>query len=398
MYGEASSSRPRKNNPVEYFDLAVVRFLSGEQEELLPQSPVDYDDTIIPEESLDDEQSRKGKEPVRNKGKGKEPDRGDDQTAKNETAKGEDSTEPTSGFFRLPYDVRIMIYRNLLRSDEPIAAGMGGGYFGEYEPNAQGHDLQPQFLATCRQIHSECRDMLFDENVFELSVYDLRRNHEFDGRCNPFLSQMQRGRSRNFQFLKRLEITIDHAYNPYELEMAVRTTARVLTQQMSKLEHLSIKAKQDVKMAHYWSNLKARHSLLDGLTMIRNVGKATVEELDPEYAKLLVKKLTTASPLPKMYYDLELFAGAINCAEHALRNAYEAALQDKFEAFVSSRAKVIRAVKEHMKHAELHLFDNDPVQQAKMEKCSEESGCGHCLPPQPGAGRDESGEGGDGDD
>lgn len=379
MYGEASSSRPRKNNSVDDLDPEVARFLSGVQEEEFPQSPVDDERTIIFQGGSDDEHSSgKDKEPVRNKGK--ELDRGD------VIAKDQD---PTSGFFRLPYDVRQLVYQNLLQSDEPIAAGTGGAYDGEYEPNAQGHDLHPQLLETCRQIHSECGDMLFKDNIFQLTINELHQYHQVDGRCNPYLSQMERERSRQLQYLKRVKIVIDQTFDPRQVEVAIQTTARVLTQQLSRLTHLSIEVEQDEEDPEFFSNDNGRYGLLRGLTIIRNIQNVTVEGVDPDYAEFLTEKLTTASSLSKMYYDLEFFARGIDCVEHELENAYEAAIRGEFGTFVSSRAWIIRAVKEHMRHAELHLFDNDPVQMPEAteppttEKCSAVSGCGHCLPPRP---------------
>lgn len=398
MCGEASSSRPQKNNSVEDLDPDLVRFLNGELDEEFPQSPVEYDNAIV-EESFDDEHSGKGKEPVqdngkgkepvrdkgkepiRNKGKGKEPVRDKGKTTQKVIATRRDSTKQTSPFFRLPFDIRNLIYRNLLVSDSPLLAGTGGTYYGEYAPRAQGHDLQPQFLLTNRQIHSECLDMLFDDNIFQLSVYELHNNHNLDGRCNPYLSQLHRRRSQKFQFLKRIKIVISHANDRHMLQFAIETTARVLTQQMSRLTHLTISVEPGVLIEQPSSDLFIRYSMIHGLTIIRNISRVTIEGIASDYAAYLTKKLTTASPLPKMYYDLELFAGGIDCAANAQRDAYEAALVDDFSAFVMARATVIEIVKEHMKHTELHLFDNDPVQQTTEEKCSEESGCRHCLPP-----------------
>lgn len=365
MQPEASSSRPRKTLG-EALEPEWAGFNNEEIDEEFPQSPVD--DTAPVEGSSDAQPSSKGKEP----------DRGDVETTQKEIAQGGDSIKQPSGFFGLPYDVRNLIYLNLLRSDEPIEAGTGGDFHGDYAPDVEGHDLQPQFLQTSRQVHSECRDMLFEENVFQLTVWDLHENHDLDGRCNPCLSQVSIGRSRKFPLLKRIEIIIDSAFEMEELPSAILTTARVLTQQMSKLTHLTIKLEPDVEIEEPYEEL-------EGLELIRNMKKAKVEGFTPKYAESLTKKLTTASPLPKMYFDLELFAGkSIDCAQKALRRTYIAALDSDYAAFVSRRAVVIELVKEHMKHVEQHLFDHDPDQAAteETEKCSESSGCQHCRQPR----------------
>ena len=386
--GSSSSSQPRKNL-VDALEPRWAGFNNEEIDKEFPKnSPVDDDDdddtvNIVEGESSNDQHSTK---------KGKEPDRGDVEMTKKEKAKSEeDSIEEPSGFFRLPYDVRQLIYRNLLRSDEPIAAGTGGDFHGDYEPDAQGHGLQPQILETCRQIKSECQDMLFDDNVFELSIWDLYENHVMDHRCNPTLTQFSFGRSRKFPLLKRVEVVIDRYYNAQTFQLAIFTTARVLTQQMSKLTHLSIKVEPDVPIGDpRWE--------LRGLSMIRNVRKAVVEGVEPpELAQSLTESMIIVSPLPQMYYDLEFFAGSIDCVEDPLREAWEAvALRNNFQAFVEARARVIKAVKEHMKHAELHLFNHDPVPPITSEKCSESTGCQHCCEPKSEPRHDLDEEGDDG--
>jgi hypothetical protein len=69
----------------------------------------------------------------------------------------------TCGFFRLPYELRLRIYEDVLVADGPVTIA-------DNRPRHAGR-LEPQFLRTCRQIHSEGADVLYGSNVFETLLH-----------------------------------------------------------------------------------------------------------------------------------------------------------------------------------------------------------------------------------
>ncbi len=68
-----------------------------------------------------------------------------------------------SGFFRMPYELRLRIYEDLLITDGPINIADNG-------PEIKGR-LEPQLLRTCRQIHDEGADVLYGSNTFEALLH-----------------------------------------------------------------------------------------------------------------------------------------------------------------------------------------------------------------------------------
>ena len=74
---------------------------------------------------------------------------------------------PETSLLSLPPEVRVKIYRDLLRSDSWICMKRG-------QPPGQGtlNGLHPAILATCRLIHNEAVVMLYEENSFIEALVD----------------------------------------------------------------------------------------------------------------------------------------------------------------------------------------------------------------------------------
>lgn len=67
------------------------------------------------------------------------------------------------GFLRLPYELRLRIYEDLLVADSTI-------HIADNRPRFTGR-LEPQLLRTCRQIHDEGADILYGSNTFEALLH-----------------------------------------------------------------------------------------------------------------------------------------------------------------------------------------------------------------------------------
>lgn len=314
----------------------------------------------------------------------KDPDQHDDQLTIAQVENSEDSKKAAFEFLALPYEIRHIIYQLLLRTYRTIYPTDEWQYRFEFLPDGKRHDLHPNILGTCRQIHSEGRDVLYGENLFSVSAWELhdtcnirtQRNlweysdpHYMRIQCNSYLSQMREIGALQFRSMKRIELVVDEFLCRSGIADAVRTTGRVLSQ-LGELKHLSIK---------FQGERETQISVLKGLEMIRNVAEVNVEGVPTKCAQHLIKKLTTSSPIPRMYFALEFYASSIERTQDALHRAYLAATRDDPDGFLSAREEVIKAVLDHMNHATDHLLDYDPIQE-ETQKCTRSSGCQHCLP------------------
>lgn len=100
----------------------------------------------------------------------------------------------TSGFFRLPYELRLRIYEDTLVADGPVTIA-------DNRPRHAGR-LEPQFLRTCRQIHDEGADILYGSNVFETL---LHTNGQLARHLNKWLKTIT---EKNVARLNRLKFML----------------------------------------------------------------------------------------------------------------------------------------------------------------------------------------------
>ena len=309
-----------------------------------------------------------------------------------EKSSSKKSDKKSPGFLTLPYEIRRMIYQNLLQAREPISSAHHGWGFMPYQPYFFRHDVHPQISYTCRQIHSECRGMLINENMFSVSVWDFFNSYQCGDQCKPIEPTIRGLPPWIFQRMKRIEVLIEHSRVQSALMGAILATARVLSQS-PELKHVSIKVDPDVYISPTVENLPVELDPLRCFEMVRNVQRVTVEGVSPGWQQYLIETMTSASPIPRMYYALEAYASPIACARSALERAYDAAGPGKLEEFLEARQEVIDAVNRHMGHVANHLFDHDPIEeQSRMctrlnnsrpleeqaLKCMPSSGCSHC--------------------
>lgn len=276
-----------------------------------------------------------------------------------ENRNAEESNKKTPGFFTLPYEIRQKIYRELLRADEPVK-NRRRVPFAIYIPAMRGQGLQPQILATCRQINSECGNMLYD-NTFYITVAEFITTSYLIQNHDTYLDE-QRIQSLIFQRMTRLELMLDNEMWFGNWGKAVETIGRVLAH-LPELKCLCINILSTVLSEQEVSSTSSAHtSIWRGFMMIRNVQQVTVRGLKPVWQQLLIERMTSSTSIPRMYYALELFAKPIESAKSALEQAYQAACLDDLKKFVSARQKVIRIVNDHMKQAAEYMFSFDLIQ------------------------------------
>lgn len=283
-----------------------------------------------------------------------------------------EAIQQNSPFFTLPCELRLMIYGHLLRADGMIYDknhNQERNDFFAYIPNANGRDLHPQILATCRQINSECGNMLYDDNTFHVTIAD------FDRQFHQYWTSMSL--PLIFQRMRRIELKVENARCQHYLAYAIETTGRVLSQ-MPKLKQVSINITKEIARTNgadvdsdKFSKTNVHRSQLQGLTMTRNVQQAAVEGVAPSWEKYLIEKMTSSSSIPKMYYALERYVKLIDGPDYALKRqderniifidiqlalewAYRAAGRDNLQKFLKERKMVLELVDEYIKETKQH--------------------------------------------
>lgn len=228
-----------------------------------------------------------------------------------------------------------------------------------YGVNGKGHDLHPKIMGTCSQVHSECQNILYGENVFQVPIREFHDQCGLFKICHEHFSAT--GELRRFPFWKmqRIEILINEMPSSRNgLAGAGRTAVRFLSG-LNQLQQVSIifRPIDDEEDDDPWDLYP---SVLHGFSMIRNVKSVDVEGIAPNRANLLIEKMTRSSPVPKMYFALEFYAGSLECCKNELQSAYWAAEKDDVDEFMLQRQKVIDAVTRHMADAQDRLLEHDP--------------------------------------
>lgn len=144
-------------------------------------------------------------------------------------------------FMKLPAELRLRIYREVLHTEQEIIMDPAGIYDrDELLP----YDLCPNILQTCRQVHDEAVEVLYGENVFMT---------EFIDHHNSNASRVKRGSAYIVNVERLTEFLHDHpnlthlilSFHAIRIEMeaarvAVETALRLAIQGQNRLTNLEI--------------------------------------------------------------------------------------------------------------------------------------------------------------
>lgn len=266
-----------------------------------------------------------------------------------ESSKEESNRKSLGLLLSLPYDVRLIIYRNILQSNKMIES-VKGSLVVEYMPNGTTHDLHPQIMATCRQIHSECRSILYGENAFQVSIYEIRdtvSRLRSPSDNNPYFipRMVEELQPLKFRDMKRIELEVSNEdIFKSGFQEAMKAAGRLLSA-LPKLQHLSLNFDLSTYAYLEYENVHTTYpAILAIFGMIRHVGTAHVEGIPRYHAEYLMEKMTASSTIPKMYFDLEFWVWPTEYVARALEKARAAAEKDNLDAFLREKEKVVDIV------------------------------------------------------
>lgn len=255
---------------------------------------------------------------------------------------------------KLPPELRIIIYRLVLVTDEPISDSPS---VRRKEPMCRRH--HPNLLRTCRLIYSEAQPVLYSENTFQLRINEaLPGDVKFIGRLD-FVKHAKRYR-RGFHCLRRFKITV-RVFNLKErtefrdTKSTVRSAATALAE-IPYLDYLHITLDKSRTLE------SIDYRIFEDFTMLRKVRTVEFEGVSPVYASYLQTKMTGRTPvdhLPKMYDALVHYTGSFEWTQKALKEAADAMEVNDVELFKRVREGIVSSVDEYIENARSHLYDHD---------------------------------------
>lgn len=280
------------------------------------------------------------------------------------------SSQRRVGFLSLPPEIRLIIYRLLLRHSKPLA---GERYI----------KLSPAILRTCRLILEEARPVLYGENIWKMRIfhcnYEVKAyfldcisfDEEAVPRWGPRLADM-----RNFYVV----VGIDGRENMLGVRSPIAQISKTLSH-IPVLNYVHIKLcflenLEDWDNFDEWGYREENNKydedeeydtqkfcqVLQNFTLLRHVRKVKLEGVPPKYAEYLASKMRGPAPLdhlPNMFDALNLFAGQFDFCIDLLQSAWDAVEDSNVKLFKGIREEIMQLVDQYMTDARNRLFDHD---------------------------------------
>ncbi|KAH8892661.1 hypothetical protein GQ53DRAFT_806054 [Thozetella sp. PMI_491] len=294
-------------------------------------------------------------------------------------------------FLDLPIDIRLIIYRFLLKQANVIRADFVGFL------------LHPQITRTCRGIYREALPILYSENTWSLEVtfsrseprawwdsYELGRDetlkHTIRG-ITQFIPEYSIGTP--FKLLRDIEVVIDlnmqpgawfmhHDYktNRRKVFSAIHSASSELSVLLSDLLNLTNLRVEilgeclwrtegtEVRFANRYSPALKPWAWL---RHVKHVDFAGV--VAPEWAEQLSKTMTQAGTidhLPKAYNAMGRFMRKydIEIDKYLMSKAHKAAQRGNLERFMELRSLMIEPMTDEMLRGRKLLYEYDNLLQA----------------------------------
>ena len=255
---------------------------------------------------------------------------------------------------RLPPELRMIIYRLVLVTDEPISDSPS------VRPKKPLYRLRhPNLLRACKLIYSEAQPVLYGENTFQLRINEaLPGAVKFLGRLD-FVKHAKKYLS-GFYCLRKFRITVrvfglKKRTEFHDTKSTVRSAATALAE-IPYLDYLHITLDKPRALE------SIDYRIFEDFTILRKVRTIEFEGVSPVYASYLQAKMMGHSPvdhLPKMYDALVHYTGSFDWTQKALKEAAGAMEDNDVELFKRVRKGVVSSVDEYIENARSHLYDHD---------------------------------------
>ncbi|OTA52593.1 hypothetical protein K449DRAFT_470420 [Hypoxylon sp. EC38] len=263
-------------------------------------------------------------------------------------------------FFDLPPEIRLMIYRLLLRQSKPIKS-------------PKSVRLSPSILRTCRRILNEARPVLLRENIWEFMIWEKSgqiRSSFMGTTCiqhddRPCYEIHIHGPPGfKLRTLKRFHILVI-TRNDDTVSKIRRALTRLcgMLSGLRNLHYVSV----SLRNHHTYDDVVTReyYTVLENFTLLRRVRRVEFNGVPPAYAKYLTDKMTGSEPLDSltnMYGILHSYAGHIKNCDHLFQKANRAVEETNVDMFKDARKEILERATRHIDNLFDHLFDYDARQ------------------------------------
>ncbi len=257
-------------------------------------------------------------------------------------------------FLDFPFEIRLIIYRLLLRKDDLI-----GG---------DGTKLHPSIIRTCRQVLSEAHCVLYGENTHLIKINNSSGPDYTSITANDYLADWNNDLAIDrIQHLRRFKITIQYS-DEYELDL-IRQAIRKVCSGLSTIPRLDY-----VCIAYeYWPCFvlglpskveeKLGYMVQTYFGQLRDVGVVVVQDVLPRCADVVTRRMMGSEPedpLLKMYEELEKYAAPIQFCDGDLRRACWAMEEGDGDSFQYWRDLIVRRITGHVENMTRELYRHDP--------------------------------------
>lgn len=286
--------------------------------------------------------------------------------------------QPRFKFLSLPAEIRIEIYRLVLRQSTPVRPGRSSSSYWPDFPLK----LSAQLLRTCRQIHAEGLPILYGENTFSIIISNLfgppspylesRGLGALNGLIHKYLQSWPEdpdpvtdaiiSQTLSLPCPRRfnIEVSCTRVFELSPIRDGVRLIVKCLQKLTSpRLEHVRLVCRFDSEMENTNQGNYLKQEcfgiLRTWFSRLHNVKEVKIRGLPKKDAEILKKSMqrqqTTEDlppvppPLIDRYEALKRYAHDIGFCEYDLRQALLAAERDDEDEFKRRKAAIFQRVK-----------------------------------------------------
>ncbi|KAH6648427.1 hypothetical protein BKA67DRAFT_661403 [Truncatella angustata] len=295
-------------------------------------------------------------------------------------------TEPRP-FFAFPLEIRRMIYKNLLSCEGVIT-------------NLAATTFHTEIMRTCRQIHYEAHQVLYEENTWHFEInssgWNPRYEEDFDidEEIALFLRSGSGFETIYIKFGDYLKVS-NHdydllAFNPCETDYGLRLEHIRRVQVTVKVKHVSehnaacravvelvVSLQAILDLQHLEVFLEgpekyvpgSQYYVLEPFRKLKDVGEVTFHGINHQYAEYLTRKMKGLGPVKSLPYMFKasqrlMKNACVSGIESCMRNAVR---EGDLQRFKELRTELVSETEKYRRHALDLLFEFDVDEQGAQE-------------------------------